>query len=103
VWRKVCHPTHANRYDVNICCGKEKSSIDWDDVVFEIDLLKSQEINLDYILELIFENNNKVKNKAVLVEDVRRVIRASLATALRRNPSSNFADSLISLYKLTSS
>ena len=57
---------------------KEKSSIDWDDVVFEVDLLKSQEINLDYILELIFENNKKVKDKAALVEDVRRVIRASL-------------------------
>jgi type I restriction enzyme R subunit len=36
---------------------KDKSTIDWDDVVFEVDLLKSQEINLDYILELIFENN----------------------------------------------
>ncbi len=57
---------------------KEQSSIDWDDVVFEVDLLKSQEINLDYILELIFENNKKVKDKATLVEDVRRVIRASL-------------------------
>lgn len=57
---------------------KDKSTIDWDDVVFEVDLLKSQEINLDYILELIFENNKKVKDKATLVEDVRRVIRASL-------------------------
>ncbi len=57
---------------------KEKSTIDWDDVVFEVDLLKSQEINLDYILELIFENNKKVKDKGALVEDVRRVIRASL-------------------------
>lgn len=57
---------------------KEKSTIDWDDVVFEVDLLKSQEINLDYILELIFENNKKVKDKVALVEDVRRVIRASL-------------------------
>ncbi len=57
---------------------KEKSTIDWDDVVFEVDLLKSQEINLDYILELIFENNKKVKDKAALVEDVRRVIRSSL-------------------------
>jgi len=57
---------------------KEKSTIDWDDVVFEVDLLKSQEINLDYILELIFENNKKVKDKFALVEDVRRVIRASL-------------------------
>ena len=57
---------------------KESSSIDWDDVVFEVDLLKSQEINLDYILELIFENSKKVKDKATLIEDVRRVIRASL-------------------------
>ncbi|MDP1233308.1 hypothetical protein Q6261_27120, partial [Klebsiella pneumoniae] len=29
---------------------KDKSTTDWDDFVFEIDLLKSQEINLDYIL-----------------------------------------------------
>lgn len=57
---------------------KEKSTIDWDDVVFEVDLLKSQEINLDYILELIFENNRKVRDKAALVEEVRRAIRASL-------------------------
>ncbi|MEG2974611.1 MAG: type I restriction endonuclease subunit R [Comamonas sp.] len=54
------------------------STIDWNDVVFEVDLLKSQEINLDYILELIFENNKKTKDKATLVEDVRRVIRASI-------------------------
>lgn len=60
--------------------GKEKgnSSVDWDDVVFEVDLLKSQEINLDYILELIFEHNKKVKDKASLVEEVRRLIRSSI-------------------------
>ena len=57
---------------------QEKSLIDWDDVVFEVDLLKSQEINLDYILELIFEKNKKVKNKSELVEEIRRTIRASL-------------------------
>jgi type I restriction enzyme, R subunit len=57
---------------------KEKSTIDWDDVVFEVDLLKSQEINLDYILELIFEHNKKTKSKSDLVDEVRRVIRASL-------------------------
>ena len=55
----------------------ESSTIDWDDVVFEVDLLKSQEINLDYILELIFEHNKKIKSKADLVDEVRRVIRAS--------------------------
>ena len=57
---------------------KEKSTINWDDVVFEVDLLKSQEINLDYILELIFEHNKKIKSKSELVDEVRRVIRASL-------------------------
>ena len=65
--------------------AKEASAIDWDDVVFEVDLLKSQEINLDYILELIFENNKKVKNKAALVEDVRRVIRASLGNRAKES------------------
>ena len=55
-----------------------ESSIDWDDVVFEVDLLKSQEINLDYILELIFEKHKKVTNKSSLVEEVRRLIRSSL-------------------------
>ena len=64
---------------------KEKSTIDWDDVVFEVDLLKSQEINLDFILELIFENNRKVKDKAALVEDVRRVIRASLGNRAKES------------------
>ena len=62
---------------------REKSAIDWDDVVFEVDLLKSQEINLDYILELIFENNKKTKDKTALVEDVRRLIRASLGNRAR--------------------
>lgn len=64
---------------------KEKSTIDWDDVVFEVDLLKSQEINLDYILGLIFENNKKVKDKATLVEDMRRVIRASLGNRAKES------------------
>jgi type I restriction enzyme R subunit len=59
---------------------KVKSTIDWDDVVFEVDLLKSQEINLDYILELIFEHNRKNKSKAGLIDEVRRLIRASLGS-----------------------
>ncbi|MBK6619312.1 MAG: type I restriction endonuclease subunit R [Nitrosomonas sp.] len=64
---------------------KEKSTIDWDDVVFEIDLLKSLEINLDYILELIFEHNKKTKSKADLVDEVRRVIRASLGNRAKES------------------
>lgn len=57
---------------------KDKSTTDWDDVVFEIDLLKSQEINLDYILGLIFEHNRQKKGKEALTEEVRRLIRSSL-------------------------
>ena len=63
----------------------EESTIDWDDVVFEIDLLKSQEINLDYILELIFESNKKIKDKSALVDDVRRVIRASIGNRAKES------------------
>lgn len=57
--------------------NKAESKIDWDDVVFEVDLLKSQEINLDYILELIFEKNRNVKDKRDLVEEICRIIRSS--------------------------
>jgi len=63
----------------------EKSTIDWDDVVFEVDLLKSQEINLDYILELIFEHNKKNKNKTDLIDEIRRVIRASVGNRAKES------------------
>lgn len=56
----------------------EESKIDWDDVVFEVDLLKSQEINLDYILELLYENSKKNKDKETLIEEIRRIIRSSI-------------------------
>ena len=46
--------------------------------MFEIDLLKSQEINLDFILELIFDSNKKTKDKATLIDEIRRIIRASI-------------------------
>ena len=64
---------------------KEQSTVDWGDVVFEIDLLKSQEINLDYILELIFKNNKKFNDKADLIEDARRVIRSSLGNRAKES------------------
>ena len=63
----------------------ETATIDWSDVVFEVDLLKSQEINLDYILELIFEHNKKIKDKTTLVEEVRRLIRASLGNRAKES------------------
>ncbi len=63
----------------------ENSTINWDDVVFEVDLLKSQEINLDYILELIFEHNKNNKSKSELVDEMRRMIRASLSNRAKES------------------
>jgi type I restriction enzyme R subunit len=65
--------------------GGGESKIDWNDVVFEIDLLKSQEINLDYILELIFDNHKKTKDKASLIEEIRRTIRASIGNRAKES------------------
>ncbi|HFU4025772.1 TPA: type I restriction endonuclease subunit R [Streptococcus suis] len=62
-----------------------KSTVDWDSVVFEIELLKSQEINLDYILELIFETNKTVSDKDTLVEEIIRTIRASLGNRAKED------------------
>lgn len=64
---------------------KNESIIDWDDVVFEVDLLKSQEINLDYILELIFEKNKQRKSKSELIDEMRRMIRASLGNRAKES------------------
>jgi len=64
---------------------QDDSTVDWDDVVFEVDLLKSQEINLDYILELIFEHNKKTRNKNDLIDNVRRVIRASIGNRAKES------------------
>ena len=63
----------------------EESTIDWGDVVFEVDLLKSQEINLDFILELIFEHNKKTKDKDILITEIRRVIRASIGNRTKES------------------
>lgn len=64
---------------------QEKSDIDWSDIVFEIDLLKSQEINLDYILELIFNEHKKTNNKSTLIKEVRRIIRSSLGNRAKES------------------
>lgn len=48
-------------------------------------MLKSQEINLDYILELIFEHNKKTRDKTTLIEEIRRVIRASVGNRAKES------------------
>lgn len=49
----------------------QKDPIDWDDVVFEVELLKSQELDLDYILGLLYEK----KDDADLKESISSVLK----------------------------
>ena len=55
--------------------------IDYSDVEFHIDLLKTEEVNLDYILALILEKaKEQGTNNETLKEEIRRLIRSSLGT-----------------------
>jgi len=63
----------------------EGAATNWDDVVFEVDLLKSQEIDLDYILQLLFEHQQKTDDKDALVAEIRRVIRSSIGNRAKES------------------
>ncbi len=55
--------------------------INFADVEFHIDLLKTEEVNLDYILALILEKaKEQGTNNEILKEEIRRLIRSSLGT-----------------------
>ena len=56
----------------------EGEQIDFSDIEFQIDLLKTDEINLDYILALILEKSKENDDVESLKAEVRRVIRSSL-------------------------
>ena len=72
---------------------QENSTVNWDDIVFEVELLKSLEINLDYILEQIFENNKQIKDKQVLIDNVRRLIRSSIGNRAKESLLVDFINS----------
>ena len=55
--------------------------VDFSDVEFHIDLLKTEEVNLDYILALILEKSREQgANDESIKEDIRRLIRSSVGT-----------------------
>lgn len=70
----------------------EQSQLDWNDVVFEIELLKSQEINLDYILSFIPEQHKKAKDKSSIVQEIRQMLRASLTHRAKEQLVVNFVE-----------
>lgn len=58
----------------------KNNQIDFSDIEFQIDLLKTDEINLDYILALILEKSKENDDLESLKAEVRRIIRSSLGT-----------------------
>ena len=71
----------------------EGEQIDFSDVEFQIDLLKTDEINLDYILALILEKSKENDDVESLKAEVRRVIRSSLGTRAKEELIMDFINS----------
>lgn len=63
-----------------------------DDIVFEIELIKQIEINIDYILGLIQDYKNEKDNK--IIETIMRAIKASPELRSKKSLISDFIDSL---------
>ena len=57
---------------------EDNDVIDWEDITFQIELLKSQEINLDYILLLISNFTKEGKTKEETIENIRSIIKSSI-------------------------
>lgn len=58
--------------------GITETGIDFSDIEFEIELLKTDEISLDYIINLISKKSKDVASEEDLKEEIRRVIRSSM-------------------------
>ncbi|WP_019131944.1 type I restriction endonuclease subunit R [Peptoniphilus obesi] len=65
--------------------GSGENQVDFSDVEFQIDLLKTDEINLDYILSLILEKSKENEDVESIKAEVRRVIRSSLGTRAKED------------------
>ena len=71
----------------------EGDQVDFSDVEFQIDLLKTDEINLDYILALILEKSKENDDVESLKAEIRRVIRSSLGTRAKEELIMDFINS----------
>ena len=88
VYVDICEEIrNAGKDDQN---NSNEQGIDFSDVEFQIDLLRTDEINLDYILELILEKTKEHDDIETLKSEIRRVIRTSLGTRAKENLVINF-------------
>lgn len=70
-------------HDIREQVNREKEALrygntDFMDLEFQVDLLESLSIDLDYILALIFQKTKENKTKDEIAIDIKRIIRASL-------------------------
>ena len=70
--------------------NKNEEEIDFSDIEFQIDLLKTDEINLDYILSLILKKSKEHDDIETLKSEIRRIIRTSLGTRAKEDLVMNF-------------
>jgi len=88
VYVDICEEIrNAGKDDQN---NSNEQGIDFSDIEFQIDLLKTDEINLDYILELILEKTKEHDDIETLKFEIRRIIRTSLGTRAKENLVINF-------------
>ncbi|BBM59283.1 type I restriction enzyme EcoR124II R protein [Leptotrichia hongkongensis] len=88
VYVDICEDIRNDRKNNENKNGEEE--IDFSNVEFQIDLLKTDEINLDYILSLILKKSEEHDDIETLKSEIRRIIRTSLGTRAKEDLVMNF-------------
>ena len=88
VYVDICEDIRNDRKNNENKNGEEE--IDFSDIEFQIDLLKTDEINLDYILSLILKKSKEHDDIETLKSEIRRIIRTSLGTRAKEDLVMNF-------------
>ena len=88
VYVDICEDIKNTRKNDENKNGEEE--IDFSDIEFQIDLLKTDEINLDYILSLILKKSKEHDDIETLKSEIRRIIRTSLGTRAKEDLVMNF-------------
>ena len=88
VYVDICKDIRNTRKNDENRNGEEE--IDFSDIEFQIDLLKTDEINLDYILSLILKKSEEHDDIETLKSEIRRIIRTSLGTRAKEDLVMNF-------------
>ena len=70
----------------------ENISIDFADIHFHLELLKTEEINIDYILGLILKKSKEIEDIEKMKEEVKKIIRANIGTRAKEELVMKFID-----------